>query len=370
LEFFNLEGTKLIKEIFKRDKKLLKNDFKIEPIYGAVENDIEIIADFTEYSPLHIGHKYCMAEAKNQVPNGIFVAIVPGPFERNGRGSPYIMTREARAEIAVEIGADIVVEGPPMGIMGSGQYSLCLAKTFKAIDADYIPRGYRPFQGFERVLERINEGRGVAPKPYKIVDMDTGKIILKDKLDEDNYVIVSLSKSLNKIDFNFKGKFIFVKRVEGVSGTKIREHINDNDLDSALDMMPIETVRILQREMDAGRAPLNNLREVEGILERVNNSNIEDLKLITLIDNITAETLIKNRPYNNIPDVEKSISRGFSRHYKNRVLSSLEAGIFKEDIHKYIDRYPSVLRILKYKNKEVLNEFRKRIPHRRLEIWQ
>ena len=98
--------------------------------------------------------------------------------------------------------------------------------------------------------------------------------------------------------------------------------------------------------------------------------NIEDLKSLALIDSDTAETLISNRPFNTILDIEKSISQGFSRHYKNRVMTSLEAGIFKESIHKYIDRYPSVVRILKYKNKEVLNEFRKRIPHRRLEIWQ
>ena len=109
---------------------------------------------------------------------------------------------------------------------------------------------------------------------------------------------------------------------------------------------------------------------MDGILERVNNNNIQELKFLTLIDDTNIESLIKNRPFNHLLDVEKSISRGFSRHHKNRVLSSLEAGIFKEDIHKYIDRYPSVIRILKYKNKEVLNEFQKRIPHRRLEIWQ
>ncbi len=85
---------------------------------------------------------------------------------------------------------------------------------------------------------------------------------------------------------------------------------------------------------------------------------------------IQQRALINNRPFNTLFDVEKSISQGFSRHYKNRVISSLEAGIFKEGVHKYIDRYPSVIRILKYKNKEVLNEFQKRIPHRRLEIWQ
>jgi predicted nucleotidyltransferase len=115
---------------------------------------------------------------------------------------------------------------------------------------------------------------------------------------------------------------------------------------------------------------LDKLRDVDGILERVNNSHIQELKSLPLIDDITAEALIKNRPFNALVDVEKSISQGFSRHFKNRVISSLEAGIFKEGVHKYIDRYPSVIRILKYKNKEVLNEFQKRIPHRRLEIWQ
>jgi predicted nucleotidyltransferase len=365
-----LDGSAFIKKILKRDRKLLMKDFRTEPVYGPSEGGSKIIADFTEYSPLHIGHKHCMDRAKYQVPEGIFVAVVPGPLERSGRGIPYIMTREARAETAIAAGADIVIEGPPMGIMGSGQYSLCLAKTFMAIDANYIPRGYRPFPGFETILNRISNGNGVAPKPYKIVDMETREVLLNGKLDEDNYVIVSLSKSLRKIGFDFRDKFIFVKRVEGVSGTKIRESVNRGDIRSVEDMMIPETLEILQREMDNGRAPLNNIRDEEGILERVNNNNIQVLKSLPLIDDTTAASLLRNRPFKSLFDVEKSISQGFSRHFKNRVISSLEAGIFKEGVHKYIDRYPSVLRILKYKNKEVLNEFRKRIPHRRLEIWQ
>lgn len=360
----------LVKKIFNRDRKLFKNDLKLEPVYGTVDSEAKIIADFTEYSPLHLGHKHCMMKAKKKVPGGIFVAVVPGPFERSGRGLPYIMTRESRAETAVAVGADLVVEGPPMGIMGSGQYSLCLAKIFKALDADYIPRGYKPVAGFDGILQLIEEGRAVAPKPYKMVDMETKEVVLEGKLDEDNYVIVSLSKSLNKIDFNFKDKFIFVKRIEGISGTKIREAVHSHEIQDVESMMPSETVQILNDEIGKGRAPLSNLRYVDGIMERVNNSEVEDLKSLALMDEKTLTAMINKRPFKNISDIEKSISQGFSRHFKNRMLSSLEAGIFKKDIHKYIDRYPSVLRILKYKNKEVLNEFQKRIPHRRLEIWQ
>lgn len=311
-----------------------------------------------------------MLEAKKQVPHGIFTAIVPGPLERSGRGLPYIMTRHARAQAAVAVGADIVVEGPPMGIMGSGQYSLCLAKTFQALDADYIPRGYKPLPGFNNVLRRIEEGGAVAPRPYKIVDMHSKEVILEGKLDEDNYVIVSLSKSLSKIGFNFKDKFIFIKRIEGVSGTKIREAILSSDLESVVDMMPEETIKILSREMAEHRAPLHQTRDVEGILRRVNHSSSEDIKSLALIDDRTADKFQENRPFKNLEEVINSISRGFSRHYKQRVLSSLEAGIFKETIHRYIENYPPILRILNYKNKQVLKKFKKRIPHRRLEICQ
>ncbi len=190
-----------VRNFIERDRKLLLEDAKKNPEYGEKSSEFKIIADFTEYSPLHIGHRHCMIEAKKKVEDGIFVAVVPGPFERSGRGLPYIMTRHSRADAAVAVGADIVVEGPPMGIMGSGQYSLCLAKIFKALNADYIPRGYKPLPGFEKILQRISDGKGVAPKPYKIIDMDTKEVLMEGKLHEDNYVIVSLSRSLTKSQF-------------------------------------------------------------------------------------------------------------------------------------------------------------------------
>jgi predicted nucleotidyltransferase len=370
LVVISLQIEEFVKNFLKEDRKKVLDDSKRRTRPGKVESDSKIIADFTEYNPLHNGHLHCMMEAKRLVPHGIFTAIVPGPLERSGRGIPYIITRHARARAAIESGADIVVEGPPMGIMGSGQYSLCLAKMFQALDADYIPRGYRPFPEFEVILARIKEGYAVVPKPYRIVDLESKKILLQGKLDEDNYVIVSFSKSLNKIGFDFKDKFIFVERVEGVSGTKIREAVQSLNLKSVEEMLPRETVEILQKEMEEGRAPLDQVRDVEGILTRVNESHILDLKSLALIDERTLEAFLENRPFDNLDGILNSVSRGFSRHHKNRVLSSLEAGIFKEVVHKYIENYPQTLRILNYKNKDILKEFKKRIPHRRLEICQ
>jgi predicted nucleotidyltransferase len=360
----------LVKTFLKRDRELILNDSQIRPGWGKFHKDFNIIADFTEYNPLHLGHRHCMWEARKHVPGGIFIAIVPGPLERSGRGLPYILTRYARAQTAVDVGADIVVEGPPMGIMGSGQYSLCLAKMFQALDADYIPRGYKPFNGFEDILNKINAGSAVVPRPYKIMDLTTKEVLLKGKLDEDNYVIVSLSKSLHKIGFNFKNKFIFITRVDGVSGTKIRDALQSSGLSAVEDMLPVETRIILEREIAEERAPLHQIRDVESILKRVNENSLADIKELALVDDRTAQAFMDNRPFKNLEQVVSSVSRGFSRHHKQRVLSSLEAGIFKEVVHRYIENYPPTIRILNYKNKVILKEFKKRIPHRRLEICQ
>ena len=136
-----------VSNILSRDKNLIFNDLDEKYKISDTSSEINLIADFTEYNPLHNGHFNCMKTAKQMFPNSLFVAIVPGLFERSGRGIPYILPRELRAEIAISVGVDIVVEGPPMGIMGSGQYSLCLCRMFKALNTDYIPRGYKPVEG-------------------------------------------------------------------------------------------------------------------------------------------------------------------------------------------------------------------------------
>ena len=346
-------------------KKLNDEDAESELSSFSQVSDLRpLIADFTEYSPLHNGHFHCMKTAKSKVPDGIFVAVVPGLFERSGRGLPYILPRDVRAEIAVAVGADIVVEGPPMGIMGSGQYSLCLCKMFQALNTDFIPRGYKVEEGYDEILRRISLGHGIAPKPYKIVDMDTGELVLKGKLAEDNYVIVSFSKSLTKIGFDFKDKFIFVPRIEGVSGTLIRKACSQNQLESVVSMLPRETLEILKREIDADRAPLHDLRDEETIIERANSFSFDELAGLNFFNEKLAGNFIEKRdakPFETLGDVEDAISQGFSTNFKTRVLSILEANVNSDVIHDYINNYSSVVRVLNYKNEKTLDDFKDKV---------
>ncbi len=346
-------------------KKLNDEDAESELSSFSQVSDLRpLIADFTEYSPLHNGHFHCMKTAKSNVPDGLFVAVVPGLFERSGRGLPYILPRDVRAEIAVAVGADIVVEGPPMGIMGSGQYSLCLCKMFQALNTDFIPRGYKVEEGYDEILRRISLGHGIAPKPYKIVDMDTGELVLKGKLAEDNYVIVSFSKSLTKIGFDFKDKFIFVPRIEGVSGTLIRKACSQNQLESVVSMLPRETLEILKREIDADRAPLHDLRDEETIIERANSFSFDELAGLNFFNEKLAGNFIEKRdakPFETLGDVEDAISQGFSTNFKTRVLSILEANVNSDVIHDYINNYSSVVRVLNYKNEKTLDDFKDKV---------
>ena len=94
-----------VPEILKRDMELFFNDLDVERNVSDETSDINLIADFTEYNPLHNGHFHCMKTAQHMFPESLFVAIVPGLFERSGRGIPYILPRELRAEIAISVGA-------------------------------------------------------------------------------------------------------------------------------------------------------------------------------------------------------------------------------------------------------------------------
>ena len=359
----------LVSNILKRDNELFYNDLNMEYDISDTTSDTTLVADFTEYNPLHNGHFHCMKTAKGMFPESLFVAVVPGLFERSGRGIPYILPREIRAEIAISVGADVVVEGPPMGIMGSGQYSLCLCKMFKALNTDYIPRGYKPVEGIDEILKRINMGHHVAPKPYKIVDKTADEILLKGKLEEDNYVITSFANSLSKIGFDYTDKFIFVERIEGVSGTLIRESILEDNFENVMDMMPQKTIEVLKREIRNGGI-IYGIRDEDKILDAANNFSFEELAGLNLFNDKLAKNIIDNRPYDSLDELEESISYGFSSHFRQRVLSILENPIPKKSISEYIDGYPSNIRILNYKNKEVLEKFKEKVNNENISLFR
>ncbi len=58
-----------------------------------------------EYNPFHTGHKYLLEQAE-----GLKIVVMSGNFMQ--RGEPAIVDKWTRAQMALEHGADLVVEMP------------------------------------------------------------------------------------------------------------------------------------------------------------------------------------------------------------------------------------------------------------------
>ncbi|ACV24658.1 nucleotidyltransferase family protein [Methanocaldococcus fervens] len=344
LKNFLKDREEIIKDAETKDEKSFENFKKIVEKIKEKEGKDKIVCDFTEYNPLHKGHKYALDRGRE---HGVFISVLPGPLERSGRGIPYLLNRYIRAEMAIKAGADIVVEGPPMGIMGSGQYMMCLIKMFYNLGAEIIPRGYIPEETMEKVISCINKGYHIQVKPYKICCIETGEI-LGEKLNIDNYVIASMSQTIYKLNregLKFNPKFIFVRRLEGISGTKIREAMFNGKFEEVKDMLPETTLKILKELYDSGKLNDFILKRFEDrILETAN-----EFDLHRYLPSNVAEILEKRRPFNNIEEIKNALPYGFSRHFKERVLSKLEARIPSETLSKYINNYPAKIKILAFR---------------------
>lgn len=63
-----------------------------------------------EYNPFHNGHLYHMEQARKQTAADFLVVIMSGDFVQ--RGAPAILCKEERARMALEAGADLILELP------------------------------------------------------------------------------------------------------------------------------------------------------------------------------------------------------------------------------------------------------------------
>ena len=71
---------------------------------------MKICAIISEYNPFHYGHLKHIQDAKRQSGSDAVMVILSGNFTQ--RGEPTILNKHVRARIALEAGADIVVQMP------------------------------------------------------------------------------------------------------------------------------------------------------------------------------------------------------------------------------------------------------------------
>lgn len=94
----------------------------------------------TEYNPFHNGHRYQLKEAKKLSQSEVMIIAMSGNFLQ--RGEPALIDKWERARIALQNGADLVVE---MSVLGSSQSTDLFAKNsvrlLQSLDCDSFSFG-------------------------------------------------------------------------------------------------------------------------------------------------------------------------------------------------------------------------------------
>ncbi len=99
---------------------------------------MKIVGLITEYNPFHKGHEYHIRRAKELTGADAVVVIMSGNYVQ--RGTPAYMDKYARTNIALNHGADVVVELPMPFACSSAEYFATAAVTLlhKMSCIDYI----------------------------------------------------------------------------------------------------------------------------------------------------------------------------------------------------------------------------------------
>ncbi len=98
---------------------------------------MKAVGVIVEYNPFHNGHLYHIQKAKELTQADIVVAVMSGPFLQ--RGEPALVSKWARAEMALDNGIDLIVELP---YSFATQHAAVFAKgavdILQGLECDYL----------------------------------------------------------------------------------------------------------------------------------------------------------------------------------------------------------------------------------------
>ena len=150
---------------------------------------MKLCAIICEYNPLHFGHWYHIQKAKELSGCDGVLCIMSGNFTQ--RAEPTITDKYVRASMALNAGADLVVQMPTAYACSSAEiYALAgikIANSFKNVT--HISFGCE-CQNFELLKELAN---------YLADEPEEYKEALKKYLDEGNSIVLSRQKAIEQL---------------------------------------------------------------------------------------------------------------------------------------------------------------------------
>lgn len=326
-----------------------------------------------EYNPLHNGHIYQIQEIKKRYPNDTIIIAMSGNFTQ--RGEPAIINKWSRAQLAIEAGADLVVEIPYHFATQSADYfsyaGITLLEQLKVEKLIFgsesnnldsiteIAKAELEDDNFDKLVKIYSKFGYNYPTALSLALKDlTGKII-----DTPNDILgITYIKTILKYKYKIKPESI--KRINNYnnkeltgklsSATAIRENIDN--LDKIKETIPNTTLKQLIKE------PLHKREDYFKFLKYkiITEQNLEQYHLVEkdLAVKLKKEILC-------VSSYEELIQKVKSKHQTyskiSRALLQILCNYKKEDAQK--NQQLAYIRLLAFntKGKEYLNRYKKEI---------
>ena len=326
-----------------------------------------------EYNPLHNGHIYQIQEIKKRYPNDTIIIAMSGNFTQ--RGEPAIINKWSRAQLAIEAGADLVVEIPYHFATQSADYfsyaGITLLEQLKVEKLIFgsesnnldsiteIAKAELKDDNFDKLVKIYSKFGYNYPTALSLDLKDlTGKII-----DTPNDILgITYIKTILKYKYKIKPESI--KRINNYnnkeltgklsSATAIRENIDN--LDKIKETVPDPTLKQLTKETLHKKEDYFKFLKYKIITE-------QHLEQYHLVEKDLAVKLKKEILC--VSSYEELIQKVKSKHQTyskiSRALLQILCNYKKEDAQK--NQQLAYIRLLAFntKGKEYLNRYKKEI---------
>lgn len=326
-----------------------------------------------EYNPLHNGHIYQIQEIKKRYPNDTIIIAMSGNFTQ--RGEPAIINKWSRAQLAIEAGADLVVEIPYHFATQSADYfsyaGITLLEQLKVEKLIFgsesnnldsiteIAKAELKDDNFDKLVKIYSKFGYNYPTALSLALKDlTGKII-----DTPNDILgITYIKTILKYKYKIKPESI--KRINNYnnkeltgklsSATAIRENIDN--LDKIKETVPNTTLKQLTKETLHKKEDYFKFLKYKIITE-------QHLEQYHLVEKDLAVKLKKEILC--VSSYEELIQKVKSKHQTyskiSRALLQILCNYKKEDAQK--NQQLAYIRLLAFntKGKEYLNRYKKEI---------
>ena len=326
---------------------------------------MKILGIVTELNPLHNGHIYQIEQAKKKTKCDFVILLMSGNFTQSGNIA--ILDKFTRAKLAIQNGADIVIELPTIYANSSAQFfsssAINILNSLKIIDYITFGNENTNISELKHIANTIIKNEDAIWQDIK-VHLKNGDGFAKARQNaltnflEENYIDI-LSKPNNILAIEYikalkklksKIKIVSIPRTNDISATKIRNSIlnKNQEFHKILNDIPQNEIKYLENISKFYEDYNDKIFEL--LKYKLLNMNIEDIKNINEVTEGLENRILKSAYFstNYNEFLENLKSKRYTNSKLKRIVNNILLNIDKDTFNYSINNkiaYAHVLSI-------------------------